>query len=559
MKSALCRDHLHLKPQGQDTTTTNSSCTVTASRRDILLVGALSFLGSRLAVHLAGSEWEVHAAASDLDITTEELVWYHRDQLENSGVHVMIVNFSNTSQVDHLVRKTRPVHFIYIPPGMEEDEMYYPDYVLWSKHLEEFVVLLESFRKLSPCTRVLLASRSKYPAAVSDHVAYTLVQVWMESFELALSSYHNVYNLPATVLRTSGLYGPWGSTALELQSQMERDMEIDSQSGCCWYIGDVVSAFSKALQLKTNCEVLDMGRCSFYETNGRQLSTAVPDYQYTWGVLNITDAQPLERGIKWSVSWAKSYLKERDSKSEDVIFTSYFTTTEDSQRKRKKFPNRFQYMMEWYLTVKELRMKAVVFHDGLDPGFRQRLMQHYSGISFHYLPSLQNRSTNDARFYAYLHYLESHPNIARVLLTDIADVRFQMNPFHLFDLLGDWLYIGTDIDIFPNMQTMPWLHQRLEGCFGNHSVREGDLNSLMQLDTVYNAGVIGGSRHVMMAALTRIAEYLDTAPSELNCNMPAVNYAVHKHFFQQVFTGFPLTSRFLRRQDSPKGVYIVHK
>lgn len=63
----------------------------------------------------------------------------------------------------------------------------------------------------------------------------------------------------------------------------------------------------------------------------------------------------------------------------------------------------------------------------------------------------------------------------------------------------------------------------------------------------------------MMAALTRITEYLDAAPSELNCNMPAVNYAVHKYLFQQVFTGFPLTSRFLRRQASPRGVYIVHK
>ena len=540
--------------------TANCVATTThASSRDTLIVGALSFLGSRLAVHLTGSEGELHAAASDLDVTTEELVWYRRDQLENSGVPLKIVNFSNASQVDRLIRKTRPVHLIYLPPGTEEEDMYYPDYVLWSKYLEEFVVLLESLRKLSPCTRVLLASLSRHPTGISDHATYTLPQVWMESFELVLATYHSVYNLPITVLRTSGLYGPWGSSALELQSQMERNIEIDSRSRFCWYIGDVVKAFTKALELETDCDVLDMGQCSLYVMNGSKLSTTVPEYEHTWGVLNITEAQPLERGIKWSESWAKSYLKEVDSKSEDVIFTSYFTSTEDSQRKRKKFPNRFQYMMEWYLTVKELRMKAVVFHDGLDPGFRQRLMQYYPGIAFHYLPSLQNRSTNDARFYAYLNYLKSHPNIARILLTDISDVRFQMNPFDLFDLLGDWLYIGTDIDIFPNMQTMPWLHEKLEGCFGNHSVREGDLSTLMQLETVYNAGVIGGSRHVMMAALTRIVEYLDATPPELNCNMPAVNYAVHKHFFHQVFTGFPLTSRFLRRQASPKGVYIVHK
>ena len=170
------------------------------------------------------------------------------------------------------------------------------------------------------------------------------------------------------------------------------------------------------------------------------------------------------------------------------------------------------------------------------------------------MPSLRGRSTNDARFFAYLSFLLSHPDIQQAVLTDISDVRFERDPFELMQVLGDWLYVGTDIDIFPSLQSMPWLHHRLRSCFDGSLFR-----SLLQLDTVYNAGVMGGSRHKLLAALALVTSYLDSAPHHLNCNMAAMNVAVHKHLFDHVFTGFPLTSRFLRHQEAPCGVYIVHK
>ena len=523
-----------------------------------MVIGALGFLGSRTAAHLVASGMQVHAVAHDHDIDVDELLWYRKQQLENMGLHIKVANFSNQTQVALLLSEHPPSSMVYVPPGMNKEGQVQPSNTLWSKYLEEFVIFLEALRTQSPCSRVLLTSLSKHHGvATPDHVTshMTILQAWMETFELTASTYHNLYNVPITVLRTSGVYGPWGDSALENSA-----LENSTHSNWCWYIGDVTRAIQKALQLSGSCEVLDLQDCSWRTQNTQEPSSMLEDHTYTLTTLNMADLEPRERGIRKTWLWASSYVQQRNERRhKNVIFTSYFTTTEDSQRNRKKAPSRFQYMKDWYWSVKEQQLQATVFHDGLDARFRQRLMRHYPGVTFHYVPSLQNRSTNDARFYAYLAYLQAHPEVERVLLTDISDVRFQMNPFVLVDMLGDWVYVGTDIDIFPSMQTMPWIHQRLQNCFSNYSVSTGDLRTLMDLDTVYNAGVLGGSRHTMMALLTRIVQYLDIAPPHLNCNMPAVNYAVHKHFFDKVFTGFPLTSRFLRRQTAPKGVYIIHK
>ena len=535
--SSLCSRNT--PPQTQNTGTTRCGSGV------VMVIGALSFLGSRTAAHLMATGAQVRAVTHDHDITGDELLWYRRQQLENMGLHVTVANLSNQSQVQLLLTNHLPTSVVYVPPGLDKEDDFQPSNDLWAKYLEEFVIFLEVLRTRSLCTRVLLTSKHiTSPTTETAHM--TVLQAWMETFELTLATYHNLYDISFVVLRMSRIYGPWGASVVEMDLRRIDTLRVD---GC--YVSDVVRAIERTLQLSDKCEVLDLQQCTW------NTSAAVEDY--TLDKLNLTNFEPRDRGIRRTIAWAKSYAQQRTEKRNNVIFTSYFTTAEDSQRNRKKAANRFQYMKDWFLSVKEQRLQAVVFHDGMDAQFRQRLLRYYPNVTYHCVQSLHNRSTNDARFYAYLTHLQSQPEIGHVLLTDISDVRLQMNPFQLMNVLGDWLYIGTDIDIFPSMQTMPWIHERLQNCFGNYSVQTGDLRSLMELDTVYNAGVIGGSRHTMLATLTRIVEYLDVAPHQLNCNMPAVNYAVHKHFFGRVFTGFPLTSRFLRRQLSPQGVYIVHK
>ena len=499
-------------------------------------MGALHAVGAWLSVRLAGAAWNVLAIASDGDISTSQLLWYRRQQLSNAGVEVVFLNLSNSSQVKSLV-SLRPSHVAYILPVLEHDATPPPS-AYWGSYMTGLVSLLKDLT----CANFLMVSPSLGTASHDSHM--TISQAHGTAFEAVLLTYHTINNSTRyTILRTGPVYGPWTQHALTLlQSKTQRDSEpLETH----WYISDLTDAIVSALNKGPFCDQIDICHCSDGDV-----------------LFNHSSRQPVERALRRTRSWARAYqqqLQLNKHSTNDVILTSYFTSREDFQRKKSMSPNRLHYMFHWLLSVRDLGLQAVIFHDQLDPAFCQRVMEYYPGVSFRHVPSLLNRTTNDARFYLYLQYLHGTPDVGRVLLTDISDVRFQKNPFDLMQLLGDWLYIGTDIDIYPNMKSQRWISERLEGCFGSHTLHKGPLTHLMSLDTVYNAGVIGGSRHIMLALLEKIVQYLDVTPPTLNCNMPAVNYVIHRYFFQQVFTGFPLTSRFLSYQSSPKGVFIVHK
>ena len=531
--------------------TTNSNKNVNSNT--IVIVGALHAVGAWLSVRLAGARWSVKAVAIDTDISTNQLLWYRRQQLSNAGVEVRFRNLSNSTHVESILSPP-PSYVVYVPPVLD-DETTPPGSTYWGSHMSQFISLLEGLKKLSPCTKFLLASQSLEAASHDSHM--TIQQAHATAFEAALLTYHSLYRTQYTILRTGPAYGPWTQHAFSLEARSKKSgigggAVNESTLQYNWYITDISEAMLSVLKKGPFCDTLDLTRCPDNQNTHHSAQTA----------LNLTSQQPVDKGLKKTLHWARAYLRQmqlaKDNEN-DVILTSYFTSREDFQRKKGVAPNRLQYMLHWLVSVRDLGLRAVVFHDQLDSGFCQRVIQYHPGLSFRRVPSLLNRTTNDARFYAFLDYLHTQPDLGRVLLTDISDVKFQRNPFQLMRLLGDWLYIGTDIDIFPNMASQRWISERLEGCFGNHTLLHGPLKPLMSLDTVYNAGVIGGTRHVMLALLERLSQYLDTTPQALNCNMPAVNFAVHRYFYQQVFTGFPLSSRFLRYQSSPKGVYVIHK
>lgn len=486
-----------------------------------LIVGANNFVGARLSLHLhAKLHHHVVSVASQHDITGDRLLWYKLDQLLASGIDVQWVNLTNSTHADKLFTDNHFNVVYYITP---DDSSKIDN---WSNYLKDFVVLLEAIRKYSPCSRLVLIS--------SDRWNNPFQEAWLRTFELTGSTYHSLYLIPFVSVRLTGVFGPWAEVNDNVLSSIH---PTDTASyPFCWYIGVAVEIIDNILHSKRTCSVIELN-CD----NANDNST-----------------YSINRGVGFLLSWLQAYKQER-REHYDVIFTSYFTSEVDPQRSLHKYPNRFSYLSKWFESLRKLHLKAVIFHDGLDQGFMDRLNHVYHNVLFHRVTSLNNRSTNDARFYAYHDYLKLHPDIRRVLMTDISDVVFQQNPFDLMTLLGDLLYIGTDVDIFPDMLSMPWLSTRLAKCFGNYSVFHGDLHNMMRLAVVYNAGVLGGSRHIAMALLTRITWALDRAPPKLNCNMPAVNYVVHKYFNNITYTGYPFTSRFLRYQCNPRAVYIVHK
>lgn len=503
----------------------NNSCHRDDNDRSILIVGANNFIGARLSLHLhAKLHHHVVSVASQHDISEDKLLWYKLDQLLANGIDVRWINLTNSTHASELFthKHFNDIYYI-IPEGIDNIDT-------WSNYLKDFVTLLDVLQKNSPCSRLVLISEGW------DHPIH---KAWLRTFELTGSTYHSLYMISFVSIRLDGVYGPWGRVSDDMLLTVHSS--VVPSHPFCWYIGVVVEAIVKILH--------DSRMCTVIELNCDNVHDIVDNYNDTYSVA---------RGIGYLKSWLRAFKQKRDGHY-DVIFTSYFTTEVDPQRSLYKHPNRFAYMSKWFNSLREHHLRAVIFHDGLDQGFMDRLTRVYHNVTFHRVTSLYSRSTNDARFYAYHNYLKHHPDIRRVLMTDISDVVFQRNPFDFMNLLGDLLYIGTDIDIFPDMLSMPWLSSRLAKCFGNYSVLEGDLHNMMRLAVVYNAGMLGGSRHIAMALLTRITWALDHTPPDINCNMPAVNYVVHKYFNNITYTGYPLTSRFLRFQCKPRAVYIVHK
>ena len=271
----------------------------------------------------------------------------------------------------------------------------------------------------------------------------------------------------------------------------------------------------------------------------------------------LSSHSPLNTSLLSTMEWYENTWDQLNPNGKhDYIFTSYFTSAMDPQRDRHIKPDDIDYMKILYFSLTENKLKAIIFHDELTQKFRVSFHDIY--VSFE-LVSLNKRSTNDARFYSYLYYLQNNVDIRRVLITDIADVDFRRNPFELMTHLGNKLYIGTDISVFANMAAMPWFKKRMKECFGHNQDIVKQFIKLSKRIKVYNAGIIGGYRSTMLRFLEKVCDLLNISPSEINCNMAAVNIVAHAYFDDVIFTGFPLTSRFWTRQRNPKGVYIIHK
>ena len=125
-------------------------------------------------------------------------------------------------------------------------------------------------------------------------------------------------------------------------------------------------------------------------------------------------------------------------------------------------------------------------------------------------------------------------------------------------LLGDHLYIGDDMDDYPFARHLEWTKTKMEQCFGPSFNKQGETKSLLDMSVIYNAGIIGGPRHIMLRFLRQLTEELRELLGD-NCNTAAVNHIAHKYFDDVTFSGFPLTSKYKIYQNQMAATYVIHK
>lgn len=235
----------------------------------------------------------------------------------------------------------------------------------------------------------------------------------------------------------------------------------------------------------------------------------------------------------------------------NLIFSPYFTqnrnfSQHDSSHNQKggSRPDCYYLIKEWYESVMDNNLKAIIFHNECSSEFIEKYSN--SNISFVYYNKLNRPSYNDERFYCYVKYLINHPEVENIFCTDIFDVKFFNDPFKL--LSNEYsLYVGSEIP------SWGWMDRKF---------REVKLEKLPRTKMVYNAGIVGGNREDILLFFNLMIDYFSNIDKNINANMGVFNHCLRRVWKEKVFTGFPLHSTFKGRQHKipfEKGSYIKHK
>ena len=258
----------------------------------------------------------------------------------------------------------------------------------------------------------------------------------------------------------------------------------------------------------------------------------------------------------------------------DLIFTTYFTSKPDPQKRSrgtfnllKRFKtwlrsnkggaraekhgvadiDEFDRIQIWYDSLIKVGCHGVIFHDGLSEWFTEK----YACEQVSFIPyQLQTqRSLNDERYYCYLNYLRQHPEIQRIIMCDLFDIEFFRNPFELFDDARYDVYCGGD-----------------EGEYNNKLVREKMIATFgaphYESEIKLNAGTAGGNRQQVEKLLVEMTGTFDSLSATGvmdNVNMAVFNKCVYDLFDKsRIMWGRPLNSRF-KAYESSGDFAIRHK
>lgn len=468
----------------------------------VLVVNGLSSLGARIA-HTLGSntQWEVFSISSTRDrLCGDKLMWYRQDMLRESAIPNSFVDLSDSKEVELLLKVHFPSHVIFVPPSI--DGGYTLNSTMWSAALHDFVALLEAVKTISPASRLTLVSVSK---SVKNELQFvqpngahmSLLETLVGAFELSLSTYHTLYHIPFTVLRLKKFYGPW--THSGLNATLAGATHKDTPVGC--YIDDIVRAVHSSLSLHSKCTVLDFGSCEHDATKLYALEKL--------GMRKLTSAND---GRKLTKEWRSAY---NSKKNRNLILTSYFTS---NGFHHSAAVNRFKVLQSWLESVNSQRLHAVILHDGLDSEFITRARDQYPRLSFESvsLPyKFGKNSTCTQSVKEFANYLEYTTGIDRVVIMDVRKI-VKRNVFPTMKALGDWLYSDVDIVLFRDIVSP--------------AITQDDST------TAASSMVLGGSRHLVLAALNRMAQCLENGSgiAALQCTMDL-------QFIQHSFMGWPLS------------------
>ena len=475
----------------------------------VLIVGASSFIGASIAKLLPSLKTAVQLVVSedDVNIGIDPLTWYRWEKLIGMGLSPQYMNFSDNGTVFPLIKKYSPEIVIYVPTPLFEKESNKSLRQVTELH-ENFILLLQTISSVAPKTTFLLISLSK---------PNTCYESMIKLFELSLSVYHYLYGIRMAIIRTESVYGPW---------------QYESQLDPLCFIDHLVQNISHNIfeNLESSCII-----------------------SYNLGCSDNKQWQN-KQGILLTKQWMHDYNSYREHQKKGVIVSTYLTAGIDPRTHMDFINNNYYFMEYWFLGIFKQNLHMAVFHDNLSEAFQSGFLEHCNTCEFVKIKRIKNITPNDQRYLHYYDYILAHPEIGQIVMTDMRDVMIQNDPFEVMNVVGDMAYVGIDIPFEEKPNSSPHITRVYKRCFSGIL----DYHIDMEMLGFFNAGVLGGSRHVMLAFLTRFQQYLQTSTKK-NCNMVIVQHLLHIFFHESTVYGWPFNAGYLTGRASIPGLAISHK
>lgn len=264
--------------------------------------------------------------------------------------------------------------------------------------------------------------------------------------------------------------------------------------------------------------------------------------------------------------------------SNEVILTTYFTSKKDPQRNLFTAKNDFNYIKDFYFSIINNNLNAIIFYDDLEEEF----ILEYTNQNIKFIKcSVLDYSLNDERFFIYEEFLKK-VEVEKVLMSDVNDVTFGIKDLFKF-IENKKIYLGRDENLLVGQSD--WIKEKIKNLpqYLKNRLPKGfyDMPFL-------NAGVIGGDSKIMISFLEKVNYIFTLLDNNLNNNMAVINivfYSIYwrkysikfnykfkklnrKKFqenskndnykFENFYIGRPFTSRY-KHYENNNDCYIYHK
>ena len=264
-------------------------------------------------------------------------------------------------------------------------------------------------------------------------------------------------------------------------------------------------------------------------------------------------------------------INHEDLTLKEVLFSCYFINKENPQTGEVQGIADFNYIQKWYESVVDVELNAIIIHDGIDQDFISKYTT--ARIKFRkFIPG--SHPLIDERWIIFYIFLKA-TQIEKAFFTDIGDVVITKNPFHLISSKNQF-FIGRDNA--KKIRLSGWILKEISQFQDESKVK---LPKSFFYQSLYNVGILGGNRKVMLFMLSRYIDSLLITNSKTYKEMTIFNILVHEHFFpkltydpnesvvvnpnidssathEYLISGYPLNSAFKGFENDSKA-YFIHK